>query len=57
MEADLSLQRHNTLEDCKCYALKRPEAQTREVNLGHPKQEATCRQIQHFRNMTLRRIA
>jgi len=56
VEAYLSLQRYETPEDCKSYALKRPEARTLEVNLGYPNQEATWSQISHFVDMMLRRI-
>jgi len=45
VEENLTLRRYDTPEDCKRYALKRPESQTLEVNLSHRKQEDTWRKI------------
>jgi hypothetical protein len=53
VEADLSLQKYDTLEDCASKQTKTPEARTPEVNLGHPNQEDTWRQISHFGDTTL----
>jgi hypothetical protein len=48
--------KYDTSEDCVRKKKKTPEARTPKVNLDHPKQEATWRQIQLFVNMTLRKI-
>jgi hypothetical protein len=54
---DLPFRKVNTLEVCGVVHLGTPEARNSEVNLDHPNQQATWRQISHFGDSTLWRIA
>jgi hypothetical protein len=66
---DLSLQRLSTSKGFStsetvealntqkvCTVMQMPEARSSEVNLSHPNQKDTWRQISHFRDLALRKV-